>query len=449
MEHRPFGATGLEVSAIGFGCREIGGGYGTSRRPSSPGRSAGRSTSASTASTPPRATAWERRSRRSGGRSGAGRDEAIVVTKFGMGYRTSPTSATAAAQRVARVDRQEPAEPRHRPRRRVHRALARPRDAVRGDDERARRRRARGQGALRRRLELHAATRSRRAWRSGGSTSRSTAGTCSTAAWSSEILPVLRGAGHRIHGLRLARLRPADRARSPRTIDFGARRLAGSTADKMGRDASCSARSSAPSRSRATSRAVDELKAHRGEVRPEPAAARAALDDVASRREHRRSSAAAPSPRSRTTSARSAGRSSDADLAEIDAIFARHGVEHVPGLLDRGDVIDGPGARGQGRDRHRRREWDRPRAWSSCSSRRARRSSSPTSTPSGGEALAAELGDAAAFQRTDVADADEVQALVDFAVGHFGGLARHVQQRRHRRLVRAASSTTTSPTSTG
>ena len=40
----------------------------------------------------------------------------------------------------------------------------------------------------------------------------------------------------------------------------------------------------------------------------------------------------------------------------------------------------------------------------------------------GGEALAAELGDAAAFKATDVADADQVQALVDFAVAHFGGL---------------------------
>jgi NAD(P)-dependent dehydrogenase (short-subunit alcohol dehydrogenase family) len=39
-----------------------------------------------------------------------------------------------------------------------------------------------------------------------------------------------------------------------------------------------------------------------------------------------------------------------------------------------------------------------------------------------GEALAAELGASAAFQRTDVADPDDVQALVDFTVGHFGGL---------------------------
>ena len=40
-----------------------------------------------------------------------------------------------------------------------------------------------------------------------------------------------------------------------------------------------------------------------------------------------------------------------------------------------------------------------------------------------GEAqAAAALGAAAAFRRTDVADADDVQGLVDFAVGRFGGL---------------------------
>jgi len=39
-----------------------------------------------------------------------------------------------------------------------------------------------------------------------------------------------------------------------------------------------------------------------------------------------------------------------------------------------------------------------------------------------GEEVAAKLGGAAAFKRTDVANADEVQALVDFAVARFGGL---------------------------
>jgi len=39
-----------------------------------------------------------------------------------------------------------------------------------------------------------------------------------------------------------------------------------------------------------------------------------------------------------------------------------------------------------------------------------------------GEEVAAKLGGAAAFKRTDVADADQVQELVDFAVARFGGL---------------------------
>ncbi|HXP32656.1 MAG TPA: SDR family NAD(P)-dependent oxidoreductase, partial [Acidimicrobiales bacterium] len=39
-----------------------------------------------------------------------------------------------------------------------------------------------------------------------------------------------------------------------------------------------------------------------------------------------------------------------------------------------------------------------------------------------GHALAEELGDAAAFCEANVADAQQVQALVDFTVGHFGGL---------------------------
>jgi NAD(P)-dependent dehydrogenase (short-subunit alcohol dehydrogenase family) len=39
-----------------------------------------------------------------------------------------------------------------------------------------------------------------------------------------------------------------------------------------------------------------------------------------------------------------------------------------------------------------------------------------------GEELASNLGKMAVFQRCDVANADEVQALVDLAVSHFGGL---------------------------
>jgi NAD(P)-dependent dehydrogenase (short-subunit alcohol dehydrogenase family) len=39
-----------------------------------------------------------------------------------------------------------------------------------------------------------------------------------------------------------------------------------------------------------------------------------------------------------------------------------------------------------------------------------------------GEKLATTLGAAAAFQRTDVSDADQVQELVDFSIAQFGGL---------------------------
>lgn len=42
--------------------------------------------------------------------------------------------------------------------------------------------------------------------------------------------------------------------------------------------------------------------------------------------------------------------------------------------------------------------------------------------PETGESLAAELGSSAVFKQTDVSDAEQVKALVDFAVAHFGGL---------------------------
>ena len=39
-----------------------------------------------------------------------------------------------------------------------------------------------------------------------------------------------------------------------------------------------------------------------------------------------------------------------------------------------------------------------------------------------GEALASQLGAAVAFRKTDVSNADDIRALVDFTVSHFGGL---------------------------
>src|SRR5438128_7437549 len=40
----------------------------------------------------------------------------------------------------------------------------------------------------------------------------------------------------------------------------------------------------------------------------------------------------------------------------------------------------------------------------------------------GGQAVVESLGDASAFRHVDVADADDVQGAVDFAVERFGGL---------------------------
>ena len=40
----------------------------------------------------------------------------------------------------------------------------------------------------------------------------------------------------------------------------------------------------------------------------------------------------------------------------------------------------------------------------------------------GGEDLASNLGEAAVFKKTDVSDTDQVRALVDFSIAHFGGL---------------------------
>ena len=65
----------------------------------------------------------------------------------------------------------------------------------------------------------------------------------------------------------------------------------------------------------------------------------------------------------------------------------------------------------------------------------------------GGAEVVATLGDAAAFQRVDVAEADQVQAAVDLAVEQFGGLHVMFNNAGIRELVHAGSSTTTSPTS--
>ena len=106
MEHRPFGRTGLEVSAVGFGCWEVGGGYGEVDEAEF-GRAVGRALDLGiNCFDTAEGYGMGPRSARSGRRSAARRDEAIVVTKFGMNYRDKPNLRDSSRERVmASIDK--------------------------------------------------------------------------------------------------------------------------------------------------------------------------------------------------------------------------------------------------------------------------------------------------------------------------------------------------------
>jgi aryl-alcohol dehydrogenase-like predicted oxidoreductase len=100
MEYRPFGRTGLDVSVIGFGCWEIGGGYGKVE--------ADEFDQAVTRALDLGINCFDTAEGYGNGASeralgaalGQRRDDAIVVTKFGMGYRDKPNLRDASRQRV-------------------------------------------------------------------------------------------------------------------------------------------------------------------------------------------------------------------------------------------------------------------------------------------------------------------------------------------------------------
>jgi aryl-alcohol dehydrogenase-like predicted oxidoreductase len=106
MEYRPFGRTGLEVSAIGFGCQEIGGGYGSIEETEF-ARAVGRALDLGINCFDTAEAYGSGASEQALGRAlGSRRDEAIVVTKFGVGYPDRPNFRDSSRARVrASIDK--------------------------------------------------------------------------------------------------------------------------------------------------------------------------------------------------------------------------------------------------------------------------------------------------------------------------------------------------------
>ncbi len=105
MEFRPFGRTGLDVSAIGFGCWEIGGGYGEIEADDFD-RAIGRALDLGVNCFDTAEGYGMGASERAlGAALGSRRHEAIVVSKFGMNYRDKPNLRDSSRDRVlASVD---------------------------------------------------------------------------------------------------------------------------------------------------------------------------------------------------------------------------------------------------------------------------------------------------------------------------------------------------------
>lgn len=106
MELRPFGRTGLDVSAIGFGCWEIGGGYGDIEEEEFV-RAIGRSLDLGVNCFDTAEGYGMGASERAlGAALGSRRDEAIIVSKFGMNYRDKPNLRDSSRERVlASIDK--------------------------------------------------------------------------------------------------------------------------------------------------------------------------------------------------------------------------------------------------------------------------------------------------------------------------------------------------------
>src|SRR5262245_35958561 len=106
MELRPFGRTGLDVSAVGYGCWEIGGGYGEIEEAEFP-RAIERALDLGINCFDTAEGYGMGASERALGQAlGRRRDEAIIVTKFGMNYKDMPNLRDSSRERAfASIDK--------------------------------------------------------------------------------------------------------------------------------------------------------------------------------------------------------------------------------------------------------------------------------------------------------------------------------------------------------
>ncbi len=106
MEYRPFGKTGIQISAIGIGCWEIGGGYGSIEE-SEFIKAVNRAldlgiNSFDTAEAYGMGASEKSLAKALGGR----RNEAVITTKFGVGYPKTPNYRDASRKRImASIDK--------------------------------------------------------------------------------------------------------------------------------------------------------------------------------------------------------------------------------------------------------------------------------------------------------------------------------------------------------
>jgi aryl-alcohol dehydrogenase-like predicted oxidoreductase len=106
MEHRPFGRTGMQVSAIGFGCWEIGGGYGSIEESQFIQAVHKALDVGINCFDTAEAYGFGASERSLAKALGNRRKEAIVVTKFGVGYQEAPNFRDSSRQRVmASIDK--------------------------------------------------------------------------------------------------------------------------------------------------------------------------------------------------------------------------------------------------------------------------------------------------------------------------------------------------------